>query len=76
MSIGFFIVGGVIFSFYVYFLIWNIFYSARKQREENYPSTNLVDNVDMDGHGNWGRFVPENKRPTKRLVKSRKKVKV
>lgn len=76
MSIGFFLVGGVIFSFYVYFLIWNIFYSTRKQREENYPSTNLVDNVDMDGNGNWGRFVPEKKRPTKRLVKSRKKVKV
>lgn len=56
MSIGFFIVGGVIFSVYVYFLIWNIFTSNRKQRQENYP--NMVDNVDMDGHGNWGRFVP------------------
>ena len=75
MSIEFFIVGGVIFSFYVYFLIWNILYSNQKQREENYP--NSVDVIDMDGHGNWGRFVPEPKTPTKeRLTKSRKKSKV
>ena len=32
-----FIVGFVIFSAYMYLMIWNIFYSARKQREENYP---------------------------------------
>lgn len=56
MSLGFFIVGAIIFSVYVYFLIWNIFVSNRKQREENYPSK--VDSVDMDGHGNWGRFPP------------------
>ena len=54
MSLGFFVVGGIIFTFYVYFLIWNIFTSNRKQREENYPSK--VDSIDMDGHGNWGRF--------------------
>ena len=60
MSIGFFIVGFIIFSVYVYFLIWNIFTSNRKQREENYP-TQFVDNVDMDGHGNYGRFPSEKK---------------
>ena len=32
-----FIVGGCIFSVYVYFLIWNIFYNSKKNREENYP---------------------------------------
>jgi len=37
MNIGMFIVGAIIFSVYVVFLIWNIFYGARKQREENYP---------------------------------------
>jgi len=59
MSIGFFLVGGVIFSVYVYFLIWNIFTSNKKQRQENYPR--VADTIDMDGHGNWGRFVPETK---------------
>jgi Sec-independent protein secretion pathway component TatC len=38
MSIGFFIVGGVIFAFYMFFTIWNIFYSGKKQRDENYPN--------------------------------------
>lgn len=57
MSAGFFIVGGIIFSVYVYFLVWNIFTQNRKQRQENYPT--FADNIDMDGHGNWGRFVPE-----------------
>tara|TARA_B100000497_G_C7412022_1_gene259664 strand:- start:182 stop:427 length:246 start_codon:yes stop_codon:yes gene_type:complete len=37
MSIAMFIVGGCIFSVYVYFLIWNIFYNSKKNREENYP---------------------------------------
>lgn len=32
-----FIVGGCIFSVYVFFTIWNIFYGAKKNREENYP---------------------------------------
>ena len=38
MSIAMFIVGFCIFTAYVGFLIWNIFYSARKNREENYPN--------------------------------------
>ena len=32
-----FIVGASIFSVYVVLLVWNIFYSNKKQREENYP---------------------------------------
>ena len=50
-----FIIGFVIFLFYVYFLVWNIFYSNKKQREEN----NYVpksDEVDSDGMGNFTRF--------------------
>ena len=66
MSGGFFIVGGIIFSFYVYFLIWNIFTSNKKQRQENYP--NLVDRMDMDGSGNWGRFPKETKRVKRRKI--------
>ena len=38
MSLGFFIVGGVIFSIYMFFTVWNIFYSGKKQRDENYPN--------------------------------------
>jgi len=37
MSLAMFIVGFCIFSAYVYFLIWNIFYNSRKNKEENYP---------------------------------------
>jgi hypothetical protein len=66
MSLGFFVVGAVIFLVYVYFLIWNIFTSNKKQREENYPTNH--DMIDMDGHGNWGRFIPETKsRRTKKF---------
>ena len=38
MSIAMFIVGFFIFVAYAILLIWNIFYSARKNREENYPN--------------------------------------
>ena len=63
MGIGFFIVGGAIFAAYMGLTIWNIIYSNRKQREENYPSLpNLVDEVDMDGHGNYGRFPNDHRR--------------
>jgi hypothetical protein len=37
MNIGFFIVGGMIFSVYIALTFLNIFYSNRKQKEENYP---------------------------------------
>ncbi len=38
MNIGFFIIGAIIFSVYIGLTFWNIFYSNRKQREENYPN--------------------------------------
>ena len=68
MSGGFFIIGGIIFSVYIYFTIWNINTSAKRNKQENYPSIGKVDVVDMDGHGNYGRFPKETKR-----VKRRKK---
>ena len=37
MSIAMFIVGGGIFCTYVGFLVWNIYFSSRKNKEENYP---------------------------------------
>ena len=61
MSPAFFIVGFCIFSLYVYFLIWNIFYQTKKQREEGngtqgYYERHQPDDIDMDGMGNQGRF--------------------
>jgi hypothetical protein len=38
MSIGFFIIGGIIFSVYIFFTLYNIYYSGKKQKEENYPN--------------------------------------
>lgn len=40
MSIGFYIVGFIIFSVYIFFTMWNIFHSNKKQAEENYPNLN------------------------------------
>ena len=56
MNLEFFIVGGVIFSVYMYFTLWNIYYSSKKQRENNYPNYNQPDTMDMDGMANYGRF--------------------
>ena len=80
MSITMFIVGAVIFTVYLYFLIWNIFWSSKKQREENYPGlTGMGDPVDYDGMGNYGRFPstvpPKRKRPVKKARKVKTKVK-
>ena len=55
MGLGMFIVGFVIFLFYVYFLIWNIFYSNKKQRDENNYSPKS-DELDSDGMGDFTRF--------------------
>lgn len=54
MSVAMFVIGFMIFSAYVYFLIWNIYYGSKKQREENYH--NIPDVMDMDGMGNFSRF--------------------
>ena len=55
MGLGMFIIGFIIFVFYVYFLIWNIFYSNKKQRQEN-NYANKSDEMDNDGMGNFSRF--------------------
>lgn len=59
MGWGFFLAGAFFFALYVWFTLWIIFDQNKKQREENYPT--LVDNMDMDGIGNYGR-IP-NKKP-------------
>ena len=58
MGIAMFIIGFIIFVIYVYFLIWNVFYSSKKQREEN-GYTNQPDILDSDGMGDFSRF-PKN----------------
>ena len=55
MSLLMFGIGFILFSIYIVFLIWNIFYNGKKQEEENYP-TLQDDVIDMDGIGNQGRF--------------------
>ena len=72
MSGGFFIIGGIIFAVYVYFTIWNINTSAKKNREENYPDYKRVDVVDVDGHGNYGRFPSSRERKKKMTSKQAK----
>ena len=68
MSPTMFIVGTVIFGVYMYFLIWNIFYSAKRQREENYPNLNgMGDVVEYDGSGKFKRVSSK--------VKSKQKTK-
>ena len=55
MGLGMFIIGFIIFLFYVYFLIWNIFYSNKKQRQENNYANKSYE-MDNDGMGNFSRF--------------------
>ena len=60
MSAGFFIVGAIIFLVYVGILLFVVGTQHNKQRNNTSElDIQQVDNVDMDGHGNWGRFVPE-----------------
>jgi CHASE3 domain sensor protein len=36
MNIGFFIVGGIIFSVYIGLTLWNIVDSSKKSKQDNY----------------------------------------
>ena len=67
MSVAMFIVGFFIFVTYMILLVWNIFYSSKKQREENYPDIEYYNrhnnlDADYDGIGNQGRFPNKKKR--------------
>ena len=52
MSISFFIIGGIIFLVYMCLTFWNIFYSNKKQREENYPN---LDNKGTEDKNNYSK---------------------
>jgi hypothetical protein len=83
MNLGFFIMGGLIFAVYIYFTIWNIFYGARKQREENYPGYydrhGQMGGARPDGMGNYNKFpdskIPTPKRPKKKSSRTKTKTK-
>jgi len=73
MSSGFFIVGTIIFLAYTGILFFVIGSQHKKQRENKSElDIQRADTVDMDGHGNWGRFVPETKPTRKRKHKKKK----
>lgn len=75
MSLGFFIVGAIIFAVYVYLMIWSIFYHNKKQQEENYPNlTGMGETIDYDGMGNFSRFPSERKTKRKSRKNYKKKV--
>ena len=69
MSIVFFGVGFILFSIYLILLIWNIIYNSKKEKEENYPNINIIenDNIDMDGIGNQGRVPAHTTVRTKKI---------
>ncbi len=61
MNIAMFIIGFFIFITYMILLVWNIFYSSKKQKEENYPDIEYYNrhnnlDADYDGIGNQGRI--------------------
>ena len=71
---GFFLMGAVFFSLYVWFTLWMIFDQNRRQREEGngtmgYYERHQPDDIDMDGMGNQGRFVYTPKPKAKKKIK-------
>lgn len=46
MNKSFLIIGGIIFAVYIYLTFLNIFYSHKKQKENNYPNLTKKDIVD------------------------------
>ena len=62
--IGFviFVVGFSITTTYIFFWVFN-----KREEERNESQFSIKDDIDYDGHGNWGRFQP---------VKQKKKTKI
>jgi hypothetical protein len=63
--IGMFVIGFIIFIGYMYALLKAIYWGHNSQKQDmlndpelrNYYSRhNMPDDIDYDGHGNWGRF--------------------
>ena len=78
-----FIIGTIIFCFYMIGLLYAIWWGHNSQKQDmlndpelrNYYSRHgQPDNIDYDGHGNWGRFPYDpNERKSNRVVLREKK---
>ncbi len=80
-----FAIGFAIFVIYMFMLLKAIMWGHKSQEQERlndpelrnyYSRHNMPDNIDYDGHGNWGRFPdnPYEKKPKrKKGSQSRKK---
>ena len=62
MTFLIFIIGFGIFTTYVLFFMFN------KNEEEKEERIKLDDNIDYDGHGNWGRFPPIKEKKKNRII--------
>jgi hypothetical protein len=60
-NIGFFVIGGIIFSIYIGLTFYNIFYSNQKQREENYPNLKNKEGADLNPTTQIGPSEARNK---------------
>ena len=65
--IAMFIIGFIIFAVYLYALLRAIYWGHNSQRQDQlndpelrnyYARYNTPDDLDYDGHGNYGRFPP------------------
>tara|TARA_R100000657_G_C4538970_1_gene16219 strand:- start:124 stop:429 length:306 start_codon:yes stop_codon:yes gene_type:complete len=78
-----FIIGTIIFCFYMIGLLYAIWWGHNSQKQDmlndpelrNYYSRHgQPDNIDYDGHGNWGRFPYDpNERKSNGVVLREKK---
>ena len=81
-----FIIGFIIFCFYLFGLLYAIYWGHNSQKQDMlndpelrnyYARHNMPDNLDYDGHGNWGRFNPhadeKDDSYVKNLFRSKKK---
>ena len=81
--VGMFVIGLIIFIGYMYALLKAIYWGHNSQREDmlndpelrNYYSRHgMPDQMDYDGHGNWGRF-PDNPYKKKKKKGSQSRMK-
>ena len=62
MTLIIFIIGFIIFTTYIIFIMFN------KKEEEKQERIKLDDHIDYDGHGNWGRFPPVKEKKKKKRI--------
>jgi len=73
MNLVMFLVGAIIFSVYVAFLMWNIFFNHNKNREENYPGYYVRHKQPIDIEVMTGNYSHNLKKRKPRRSDKRKK---